>query len=340
MENTIINSQIQDQANQDSTQPKHSVEKLKALYDELLESRLAGMESQRKSLKRHRTLLIIGGIIVFFLIQSAKDSALSIVVNGIGILAMLFGIGYWVVKYYKYRKAFKDQVVVEIIKLINPSYHYDANRHISATQFNESQLFSSHAERCQGDDFVSGKIEKTEFQFSELCAEYKTTETKDGKREETWHTIFRGLFFHADFNKNIIGKTFVMPDTAEKLFGKWGQKLQSGGKKGKLVRLENPIFEKEFAVFAGDQTEARYILTPTMMEAMVNIQQKYKRKFHFAFVGSRVYCAVSFNKGLFEPTIGKSGVNFAMVEEMYHLFGLIETIIHEMNLNTRIWTKE
>ncbi len=35
-----------------------------------------------------------------------------------------------------------------------------------------------------------------------------------------------------------------------------------------------------------------------------------------------------------------SGVNFKDTEEMYHLFGLNETIIHEMNLNTRIWTKE
>ncbi len=60
---------------------------------------------------------------------------------------------------------------------------------------------------------------------------------------------------------------------------------------------------------------------------------------YFSFIGERVYCGVDFNKGLFEPRIRKSGVNFDDIEEMYHLFGLIETIITEMNLNTRIWTK-
>lgn len=60
---------------------------------------------------------------------------------------------------------------------------------------------------------------------------------------------------------------------------------------------------------------------------------------HFAFIGERVYCAIEFDKGLFEPRVMKSGVKFSDVEEMYCLFGLIETIIHEMNLNIRIWTK-
>lgn len=60
---------------------------------------------------------------------------------------------------------------------------------------------------------------------------------------------------------------------------------------------------------------------------------------HFSFIGERVHCAVSFSKGLFEPRVSKSGVKFSDVEEMYCLFSLIEIIIHEMNLNTRIWTK-
>ena len=131
-----------------------------------------------------------------------------------------------------------------------------------------------------------------------------------------------------------------MPDTAERLLGKFGQKIQEISGPCELVKLENPDFEKLFAVYSTSQIEARYVLTPVMMESMVNISKKYGRKMYFSFNGERVYCAIKFNKALFEPRIRKSGVNFNDVEEMYHLFGLIETIIQEMNLNTRIWTKE
>ena len=119
----------------------------------------------------------------------------------------------------------------------------------------------------------------------------------------------------------------------------FGKKLQASTK-GRLVKLENPEFEKLFAVFSTDQIEARYILTPAIMEAMVRIHKQYKRKMYLSFTGTRVYVAMSFNKNLFEPKIMGKGVNFNDVEFMFNLFVMNETIVHELNLNTRIWTKE
>ncbi len=75
------------------------------------------------------------------------------------------------------------------------------------------------------------------------------------------------------------------------------------------------------------------------MEAMVEVQKRYNLEMRFSFSGANVYCAVNTTKLLFEPTIRHS-LKYQDVEEMYDLLGLIETIINEMNLNTRIWTKE
>lgn len=316
-----------------------STEELKNLYESELKPQLADLEIKRKVIKRMWTGAIIVAAVVFLFSQAIFNQTLMIVTIVLGILGVLFLAGYGVVKFYAYRKEFKNVVVTKIINLINPDYHYNADKHVDSQHYNNSKLFTKHPDRINGDDYVSGTIEKTDFEFSELKAEYKTTTAKDGKTETHWHTIFSGLFFHADFNKNIEGITYVLPDTAEKLFGKFGQKLQKASSRGELVKLENPEFEKEFVVYSTGQQEARYILTPVMMESMVNLQKKYKRKMHFSFIGERVYCATSFTKGLFEPRIRKSGVNFEDIEEMYHLFSLIETIIHEMNLNTRIWTK-
>jgi hypothetical protein len=49
---------------------------------------------------------------------------------------------------------------------------------------------------------------------------------------------------------------------------------------------------------------------------------------------------MSFTKDLFEPRIMSSGIKFSDIDGMYDLFKIIEVIIKEMNLNTRIWTKE
>ncbi len=317
-----------------------SIEELKQLYEADLRPQLEGIEKQRKAIKllwRSGTALIIFLFVFFNLLP---EGFIRFVVGAISVIAILFLFGKGLVIYYRYRKVFKKEVVSKIVNLINPEYNYNSDKHISSTDFVASKLFKKTPHRCKGDDYISGQIEKTDFEFSELKAQYKTVTTEDGKRKEEWHTIFQGLFFHANFNKHIQGTTFVLPDTAERLFGKLGQKLQKMSNRGELVKLENPAFEKEFVVYSSNQQEARYILTPTMMEAMVSIRQNYKLKMSFSFIGERVYCAVEFKKGLFEPRIKKSGVNFSDVEEMFQLFGLIETIIHEMNLNTRIWTKD
>lgn len=322
-------------------------DELKTLYETDLKHKLSGLEGIRKAVKRgqiYGVLLLVLSFFLFIPVAVAFENNSSEVLPFL-VLApfVILGIVLLVKAHKKkkeYRNRYKNEVVREIIKAIDPTWQYYPDQYITNFEYSQSDLFRQSLDRYRGDDLISGKIDKTDFRFSELHTEYKTvTYDKNGNRRETWHTVFRGLFFHADFNKEIKGRTYIEPDTAERLLGKFGQKLQRSSK-GKLVKLENPEFEKIFAVYSTDQTEARYILTPTIMEALVAIYKKYKRKMHLSFIGSRVYVAMSFKQDLFEPKIFKSGVRFNDVEFMYNLFLMNATIIQELNLNTRIWTKE
>jgi len=76
-----------------------------------------------------------------------------------------------------------------------------------------------------------------------------------------------------------------------------------------------------------------------MMESLVKIKKKYNRYVYFSFIGSRVYMALYYKKDMFEPRIFKSGISFNLMAQMNEQFGAIETLIRELNLNTRIWTK-
>jgi hypothetical protein len=317
-----------------------SLEELKYLFEIQLKPALISLETLRKKLMSKYILYILGLLVSFAIPFFFGQQMHALMYVGIGgallfifLLVMLNG------QKKIYRAEFKQKVVKEIVNLINPEWNYQPDGRISEMDYQKSDLFNTHYDRYKGDDRVFGSIEKTDFEFSELHTEYKTTTTKDGKTEEHWHTIFKGIFAHADFNKEIKGKTLVLPDTAEKLFGGFGKKLQSMSSRGKLIKMENVEFEKMFVVYGSDQIESRYILTPTMMEALINIRKTYGKNVYFSFIGSRVYFAISFNKDLFEPRIFKSGVRFEDVQQMNDQISIIQTLVHELNLNTRIWTK-
>lgn len=318
-------------------------DQIKELYENELKPQLAGMEGKRKKIKKLRRFAIFSfvlGVVAFYLGSALPPWSFFSVLALFAAVGVFFVIKAFI-RYMEYKKIFKSEVITKIVALINPEYHYDPNRCIPGNTFTNSKLFKRSYDRCGGDDFVWGRIEKTDFEFSELKAEYKTETTdKDGKKEVRWNTIFQGIFFYADFNKHIEGETFVLPDTSEKLLGKIAHKFQKESHRGELVKLENPEFEKVFKVFSSSQQEARYILTPVMMEVMTNVQKRVGRPMYFSFIGERVYCAVSMNKEMFEPKVSKNGISYRDIEEMFMFLSLIELIIHEMNLNTRIWTKE
>lgn len=318
---------------------------LKTLFDTHLKNKLAALEITRKNiLKRYAIgLLLVVSLAAANYFLVAQNPPDYVIVISVGLSAI--GGFYYLYKTsqhkFNYILNFKSTVVAEIVKQIDSSWLYVYDSCINERNYQQSGLFPHHYDRYRGEDFVSGRIDKTDFEFSELHTKFKrVTYGAKGRRQEQWITIFRGLFMHADFNKNFSGTTFVLPDTAERLLGAFGQSLQKLSGRGELVKLENPEFEKRFVVYSSDQVESRYILTPAIMESIVNISNRFGGEIYFSFVGSRVYFANSINQELFEPSIFRSGVNFSDVKEMFDLFEMILVLVQELNLNTRIWTKK
>jgi hypothetical protein len=323
------------------------LKEVKKLYRTKLKSNLQQLEKSRLEVRNAIlliALLVIPTVIYLFAIHPKGEELkpFEYIIIGVSILG---GIYFGITAYKKkkeYRLKFKKQIVAEIVNILDPTWNYDSERSLAQEDYLKSEIFQRRVDRCRGDDFIEGKIGQTDFKCSELHTEYKqvTTDSK-GRRKTEWRTIFKGLFLHADFNKHIQGKTFVFPDLAERLFGRLGNKLQKmGSTHGELVKLEDVEFEKTFAVYGSDQVESRYILSPRVIESLVKIKKKAKSKIHLSFVGSRVYCAISFKKDLFEPNIFTSGVKFADIKEIYRIFSFIEVIISDLELNTRIWSKE
>lgn len=243
-----------------------------------------------------------------------------------------------------YKRNFKNRVIAAIVGFISPQLRYDMDGTVSRASFVNSRIFTTRVDRYRGEDYVRGMVDKTKIEFSEIHAEEKrVTRDSKGRTRTRYITIFKGLFFIADFNKNFNGLTVVLPDFAEKTFGSLiGNVMQKMNvtRKGELVKLEDPEFQKSFVVYGDDQIEARYILTPALMRRILDFKKKFNNKIYLSFLHNKVHLAIETGKDMFEPPYLKSTVDFRLAKEYYEDFIFAVGIVDELNLNTRIWTRE
>jgi hypothetical protein len=237
-----------------------------------------------------------------------------------------------------YAAGFKYKVIRPLIEAIEKELRYSPDAHIPRTLFERSRIFDRRIDRFRGNDLVKGSIDFIPLQFSDLHAEYKT---KDSKGRTTWHTIFRGLFIVAEFNKNFKGHTVILPDSAEKLFGSFiGGWLQSNNfSRSELVKLDDPAFEKAFVVYGSDQIEARYLLTHTMMRRLLELKKKSGQKLYVSFSGDHIYLAIGYNRDLFEPSVFHSLLDYKQAMDYIQTLKMAIGIVEELKLNNKLWSK-
>jgi len=238
----------------------------------------------------------------------------------------------------EYKLDFKYKIIGGVLRHLNDSLQINPLSGISEGDFINSYLFSQTPDRYKTEDLVYGKIDKTQIHFAEVHAEYKTeTQTKNGKQTQ-WHDIFKGIIFCADFNKNFNGLTVVRPRGFGGGLGKWLSKNVMGNKR--IVELENVNFDKMFITESGDQIEARYILTPSLMEKLLELNQYANSTISVSFIWSNVYIAFPLNHNYFEAPIFKSLLNADVLQKDLSILKLMLHVVEELDLNTRIWTKQ
>jgi hypothetical protein len=237
-----------------------------------------------------------------------------------------------------YAKDFKAKIITPMIGAIDPHLLYNPDFMISQHLFERSDLFKHSIDRYSGNDYVKGSIEGVPLEFSDVHAEYQT---KNSKGNSEWHTLFRGLFLVAEFNKHFKAKTVILPDHAEKSFGSLiGGWLQSiNFTREGLIRMDDPEFEKHFVVYGSDQIEARYILTHSMMQRIVNFQKKISHPLFISFVHNHIHVGIGTGKDLFEPAVFTSLLDYKQAMEYVNTLQNTIGLVKELKLNEKLWSK-
>lgn len=150
-------------------------------------------------------------------------------------------------------------------------------------------------DRASFEDRLEGKRNGVDFEFFEAHLERKHRRTDSKGRTRTeWVTVFDGQCLRINFHKTFYGTTLVLRDGG--IFNKLG-----GLSGTKRVRLEDPVFEKAFEVYSTDQVESRFLLTPDVMQKLVELETDFRGgKLRCGFSQGQLLIAVE-GADLFEP---------------------------------------
>ena len=246
---------------------------------------------------------IIGGIIFFYCIQIKSGELTSL---------------------------YKQNIISAILTRQCSGATFEPDKGISENTFVGSGLFAVSPDRYHSEDLISGKIGTTSFLCSEIHAEEKRVTTNGkGQTRTTWVDIFKGFFFIADFHKDFKGQTTIYRNSWIKL--RFGEQR---------VKLENPEFENSFDVYSDNQIEARYLITPGMMERLLDLDRKFPGKITVSFRNSNVIIAIPDSTDHFEARIWQSMLNDGNLKREFNILCLLLGIIDDLSLNLRIWSKE
>jgi hypothetical protein len=321
---------------------------LQPALDTLEAERVRIMASLRNAGFISLCVFLVGSIIAVIIAAIFRISASAFLFG----LPALIGGGIFAWTYSscakEYRNGFKMLVIPHIVNSVatalNGQLNYQPDSGVNESEFNACGFFSD-PDRYQCEDLIQGRIGETQLRFSEVHAE-REERTRDsrGNTSRRYVTIFKGLFFIADFNKDFRGTTLVTPDMTERFLGRFGQKLQEFGAKfsfssRELVKLEDPEFEKVFAVYSGDQIEARYLLSTSLMRRLLDFRAKCKSDFHLAFMANHIYLAIPLNSNWFEPPAFTQPLTFDVLSQYTTQLHFALGIIEDLDLNTRIWSK-
>jgi len=238
----------------------------------------------------------------------------------------------------KFRYRYKTEILQVALKQLEGNLEFAPNKGISETEFNATNLFSRKPDRYKTEDFIRGKLGQTPFYFAEIHAEYKETIQNGKHRQVNWYNLFKGVVFVADFNKDFKGLTLVKPRGMDFSVASWLSK-NIFSSDDYSVALENVEFQQIFATRSSDQIEARYILTPALMERILDLNKRLHKTISLSFVKNRLYIALPFQRNFFEASMQKSVFDEDLLQEDISLIRFVCAIVEILDLNTRIWTK-
>jgi len=263
------------------------------------------------------------GLFILILYFFRSSTIAFLVVSILIIASTIFVYFYYTSQQNLFCKTFKEKVIRKMIANVDERLDYYPLQSVDRFDLHFSQIFSHRVSIYEIEDLIKGTINKTKIKFFEIPS-------------------MKLVFFVIDFNKNFKHNTIVVPFRNKNIVNKvFKGFLLRPYSDIKLANMDHPEFEKRFKVYGEDNIEAHYLLTPSLMERIIKLRQKFNNDICLSFRYSRMYIAISNDFNLFEAPHLWGNPDFLNLVKSYHyyLHNCLQ-IVNDLNLNVRVWGKE
>lgn len=239
-----------------------------------------------------------------------------------------------------FRNMYKEMYLMPY--LLEKNIKYQMIGHINAVDIIKSRIFPRFSHQS-GNDMIIGEKNGVNFIFSDLILEDKNDVSDMDYRfyalifilkylsfryENLKEHLFTGIFFIADFNKNIGSNTFVMQKSRPRESANLS-----------IVKMDNEIFNTKFKVYTDNIQNAFYLLSPALMERIEKLSNRFACPINISFLETKIYISINTNKDNFEADIHKHVVKQdpanTLIKDLEAVLGIVEILALDSNL----WAK-
>ena len=202
---------------------------------------------------------------------------------------------YMAKNYKAFNTFYKEHVVRGILEEVFTDLEFSPKRGIPRETVYGTGMIQT-GDTYSSNDLITGKYRGVGFTQSDVHIEETSTDS-DGNTTST--TLFRGRWMIFDFNKEfrcdlqVVSKRFFSSQRKGGLFASKEERMDR-------LKMEDEDFNQKFRVYAQDEQEAFYILTPHLMEKLLALQESIKAPIMLAFTGGVLHLAVYDGKDAFE----------------------------------------
>lgn len=263
-----------------------------------MESKIQALEAKRHqlSLKVGRFFLfVVIGILLFIFLAMLTQSSMLLIPTLILLLiavAVYYGAFNPEIKQYKYEV--KQVLVNAVLSESFSDLTYSPNG-LAQERFDAAELFN-HYTNYTSNDLIRGRYQGRAF----ICSDVYINEVRSTGKTTTVVDIFKGHFFILDIARQTSSLTQVYP----KVF--FGNDNHSGGffddtPKTEKIHLESVEFNREFVVYCEDGQEAFYLLTPKVMQILLDLKKRLDLS--VSFYDNKIYVAIADRYDPFEISL-------------------------------------
>lgn len=287
--------------------------------------------------KKARNIILIGIFcsiiigLVLFLILKTIFIIFPIIMVGI-IVTLIISSG----PQKKFTLAFKNMFVLKSLQNVFENLQYNPEQGIPKSFISSTQMMYM-GDRYSSNDYVSGKYKGINVIQSDVhIEEREQTTDSEGNTTTNWVTIFRGRWMIFDFNKMFKSNIQVsQKGFSNSRINNWFSEV-----KYKKVSMEDQEFNKKFRIYAQNDHDAFYILTPSLMEKIKNLSMAISGKLLLCFIDNKLHVGIDNNKDSFEHSVFSKIDEEKILNDISRDIKLITDFVDKLNLDNDLFRRE